>query len=69
MINFQIYQCRKQLYNMTHVPYSDEQDPPQKPHNWKRACAAVLTQKVPCLCLSPCAFLERLTSSVKHWTV
>lgn len=41
-----MFQCRKLLYDLAQLPYSEESDPPEKPSGWKRACAVVLSQKV-----------------------
>jgi len=40
-----VLQCRKLLFEMSHVPY-EETDPPERPSGWKKTCSLLLTQKV-----------------------
>lgn len=43
----QVIQCRKLLFEMSHITYTEDADPPsKKPPKWKSCCAAILSQKV-----------------------
>ena len=47
MFVYQIFQCRKLLYEMSGL--TEDQDPPvMKPDGWKKACASVLALTVSC---------------------